>query len=320
MANSFDQALAAFQPAFPLLVAYSGGADSTALLLACHRKWPKHVNAVHVHHGLQAAADAFVRHCEDVCQALGVPLTVVHLDARHGKGQSPEDAARIARYAAIEQVARHLKAPSIALAQHQDDQVETMLLALSRGAGLPGLSAMGAMWQRPTAPELTYYRPLLGVPAPQLRQWLTAHGHGFVEDPSNQDISFTRNRIRHQLMPALAAVFPDFRDTFTRSSRHMAEAQGLLTELATMDLAAVGNPPTIVELQKLSPSRQTNVLRYWLKTAHAASASSRQMQELLKQIACCTTRGHAIDIKVGLGQVVRRGTVLHWYNLGLAEK
>ena len=133
-------ALRQLQLTGPLAVAYSGGADSTALLLAAAEYWPGQVQAIHIHHGLQAAADDFARVCESVCAKLTIPLHIVHVDALPAKGDSPEDAARRARYAALSSAAKQLGLGSILLGQHADDQVETLLLALSRGAGLPGLS------------------------------------------------------------------------------------------------------------------------------------------------------------------------------------
>ncbi len=140
-------------PPFPpnsagLAVAYSGGADSTALLLAAAARWPGQVHAIHIHHGLQAAADDFVRICESVCTGMAVPLHVVHVDASSTTGESPEDAARRARYKALAAEALRLKVTAVLLGQHADDQVETLLLALSRGAGLPGLSGMGLQFER----------------------------------------------------------------------------------------------------------------------------------------------------------------------------
>jgi tRNA(Ile)-lysidine synthase len=229
MSQTLPEALAAFHPGLPLAVALSGGADSTALLLACAEKWPGQVRAMHVHHGLQAAADGFQLHCETLCARLGVPLAVRRVDARHGRGASPEDAARQARYEAFEAIPSvewtDVAIENIAIAQHADDQVETILLALSRGAGLPGLSAMPACWQRG---GLTFHRPLLAVPGPAIRDWLIARGEAWVEDPSNADVRFTRNRIRARLLPAIEAAFPHFRETFARSAAHAAQAQAIL--------------------------------------------------------------------------------------------
>ena len=315
MTTTLADAVFAFEPALPLAVAFSGGADSTALLLACAEKWPGQVHAVHIHHGVQAAADDFERHCRAFCAQLQVPLTVRRVDGRHAPGQSPEDAARRARYMAFGAVALEeyakLAIKNIAIAQHADDQVETLLLALSRGAGLPGLSAMPASWVRD---GLTYHRPLLRVRASDIRAWLSGRGVAFIEDPTNVDEQFTRNRIRARLLPALEATFPQFRDTFARSAAHAAQAQALLLELAVQDLALIGAPPVIASLQRLSRPRQANVLRHWLDTAFHVVPSAAQLAELLDQIAACTTRAHQIRIKVGTGFCERRGAVLHWYN------
>ena len=309
-----DDALRVFSPALPLAVAYSGGADSTALLLACAEKWPGQVRALHVHHGLQAAADDFASHCEAVCAQLQVPLRVSRVMAGHAPGESPEDAARNARYEAFRALAHEEWAQpaikSIALAQHADDQiVETMLLALSRGAGLPGLSAMPASWQRG---GLDYHRPLLQVPAPEIRAWLARRGTAFIEDPTNTDERFTRNRIRARLLPALAETFPQFRDTFARSARHAAQAQALLLEVAREDLQLLGSPPAIKALQLLSSPRQANAVRHWLLDAHQATPSAAQLEQLLAQVAACTTRGHQIHLKVASGHVTRAGDHLHY--------
>ena len=315
MTQSFDAAIAAFSPALPLAVALSGGADSTALLLACAQKWPGQVQAIHVHHGLQAAADDFERHCKALCERLQVPLTVRRVDARHAPGESPEDAARQARYKAFEAVAQSCQAlgaiHSIALAQHADDQVETLLLALSRGAGVAGLAAMPAYWERG---GICWHRPLLRVAGAQVRDWLRAQGQNWVEDPSNTDERFTRNRIRAQLLPALEAAFPAFRDTFARAAGHAAQASALLLEMAQQDLLLVGSPPQLAPLRALSRARQANLLRHWLRGAHATTPTTAQLQELLGQLAACSTRGHRIHIKVGRGFVVRSGPQLGWYN------
>lgn len=318
-----------------IAVAYSGGADSTALLLMCAEQFPGQVQAIHIHHGLQAAADDFAAHCQAFCSALHVPLHVVHVNAKHASGDSPEDAARRARYAALSGKVLELNQAivpvgrtqaaikTVVIAQHADDQVETLLLALSRGAGLPGLSAMPARWQRD---GLEFVRPLLDVPAAEIRAWLAARGlvarhpgstgfaatlgQGWIEDPTNTDTQFTRNRIRQVLLPALQQTFPQFRETFARSARHAAEAQVILAQAAMEDVAKVGNPPRIDALQTLSPERQANALRYWLKTTHQVSPSAAQLAELQSQIAACTNRGKHIRIKVASGYVERHGEVL----------
>ncbi len=325
----------------PYIVAYSGGADSTALLLMALEAAPGKVSAVHAHHGLQEAADDFAAHCEVFCAQRSVPLTVLRVNAKAAPGQSPEDAARRARYQAISeyvlkenspiaviestQIATKLivNQPTVLLAQHADDQVETLLLALSRGAGVDGLAGMaaqfsrhGVQWARP------FLMPHYFMGSQQIRAWLAERGfaarapgsgnvgQGWVEDPTNQSLDFTRNRIRVQLLPALAQVFPQYRDTFARSARNMAQA-GELTAQAAMDLVAfVGMPPQIKALQTLPRVAQANYLRHWLKTQHQAMGSEAQMNELLDQITACTTRGHQIRIKVAQAHVLRDGDAL----------
>lgn len=311
MTQSMDQALADFSPGLPFVVALSGGADSTALLCACVARWPGQVRAVHVHHGLQAAADGFEAHCKHLCAQLQVPLAVRHVNAHAAPGQSPEDAARRARYAALAEAVKTTwpDVTHIALAQHADDQVETLLIALSRGAGLPGLASMPAQWQRD---GLHWHRPLLRVAGADVRQWLQDRGQAWVEDPSNNDAQFTRNRIRAQVLPALVQALPGFRDTFARSAAHAAQAQQVLDELAADLLKQTGLPPAIAALRQLSSARQALVLRYWLKSQHQTSPSTVQLQELQAQLQDCTTRGHRLHLKVGGGFVRRAGDALTW--------
>jgi tRNA(Ile)-lysidine synthase len=307
-------ALDALQHLGPFAVALSGGADSTALFMACATRWPGRVHAVHVHHGLQAAADDFEAHCVALCARFNVPLVVQRVNAAHAAGESPEDAARQARYRALADALQHNWGGVIqhmVLAQHADDQVETLLLALSRGAGLPGLASMPAVVERH---GVTYHRPWLAASGQQLRDALQAAGEAWVEDPTNVDTRYTRNRIRANVLPAIEQAFPSFRQTFARSASHAAQAQTLLRELAEQDLLFVGNPPAIQALQQLSEARQANVLRHWLSMAHS-QASTAQLQALLLQVKACTTRGHHIDIKVGRGFVRRDGAVLRCYNL-----
>lgn len=310
----------AFNPQLPLGVALSGGADSSALLVACAEKWPGQVTALHVHHGLQAAADDFERHCRVLCARLNVPIAVQHVDATAAPGQSPEDAARAARYEAFRLFGQQGQAQeaikSIAIGQHADDQVETLLLALSRGAGLPGLSAMPAQWERG---GLHFHRPFLRVPGPMLRDWLAARSIAWIKDPTNLDERFTRNRIRARLLPPLAAAFPQFRKTFARSARHAAQAQELLNEVAGDDLLGTGCPPQLAALRQLSTARQSNLLRYWLRREFAAGPSEAQLSELLTQIADCSTRGHRIQLKIADGQVVLQGANLHYMPAGSAS-
>lgn len=313
MADPAAQALAAWSRRHPLPdegligVAFSGGADSTVLLHAAQALWPGRVVALHVHHGLQAAADGFEAHVRCLCATLGVPLRVAHVDARAKPGQSPEDAARVSRYAALAEMAGDLQV--VLLGQHLDDQAETVLLALSRGAGLRGLAAMPDSFERH---GVRFGRPLLTVPALALRQSLQDRGLGWVDDPTNTDLRYTRNRLRQRLLPLWLELFPHGAQALARTASHAAQAQGLLDDLARIDLDAVGQPPGLRALQVLSRERQGNAIRYWLRQSHGVLPSAVQLEELLDQVQACRTRGHGIRLKVGPGLVSRDGERLQY--------
>lgn len=311
MENPAAPALVSWAAPLPLGIAYSGGADSTALLHAAAQRWPGQIQALHVHHGLQHAADDFEAHCAVTCSALGVPLHVGRVDARHAPGESPEDAARRARYQTLAALAQAHGLQHVALAQHADDQIETMLIALSRGAGLDGLAGMPRRIERH---GVDFHRPLLEVHASALREWIAASATAHIDDPSNTDLRYTRNRIRLQVLPTLAAALPQFRETFARSARNAAKASGLLAEIAAEDIAAAGSPPTLAALRALPRERLANALRHWLKREHGAVPSEAQLDQLLDQIEACSTRGHRIRLKVADGYLLREGEFLRWYN------
>lgn len=252
-------------------IAFSGGLDSTVLLhllasLATHHCLPS-LSAIHIHHGLQAAADAWPEHCRSVCRALGVPLEVVSVKVL--PGASVERAARDARYAAF---AAALHGNEVLLtAQHREDQAETLLFRLLRGAGVRGLAAM----PRQRALGLGHLlRPLLDVSRAELQTYATQHGLSWIEDPSNTDLRYARNYLRRRVFPVLAEQWPQSALTLARSAGHMAEAQGLLEELAQLDLARAASPSAfgwlglrsleLAPLQALSPARQRNALSHWL--------------------------------------------------------
>lgn len=296
-------------------VAYSGGADSTALLLEQARRAALHMAPIdtplcvlHVHHGLQSAADAFVEHCREFCDLLNLQtptqLFVAHARVQRTAGASVEAQARDARYDALAALAREHRVDTVLLAQHADDQAETLLIALGRGAGMAGLSGMAPAFEHQ---GVQFARPMLEVSAPAVRRWLCDLGLPFLDDPSNQDERHTRNRLRRKLMPMLEQVLPEFRVTFARSARLAHQAQQLLDERAAEDLAAVGDPPAIGALQQLPAARQANLLRYWLKQRHASIGSEAQVLALVDVMRSCVTRGHAIHIKVGQGYMEREG-------------
>ena len=261
-------------------VALSGGLDSTVLLhllanLARREALPP-LSAIHIHHGLQTAADAWPAHCRELCAALSVPLQVEHVQV--APGASLEQAAREARYAAF---AARLGVDEVLLtAQHRDDQAETLLFRLLRGAGVQGLSAMPA--SRPLGTG-QLVRPLLNCSRDELLAYAREHGLAWVEDPSNTDERFSRNYLRRQVMPALLRRWPQASANIARSAAHLSEAGQLLDELAQQDVAAAEVPgefawlglPSLAlpALRGLSEPRQRNALRYWLRPLTAMPGS-----------------------------------------------
>ncbi|MEX5557288.1 tRNA lysidine(34) synthetase TilS [Pseudomonas rhodesiae] len=261
-------ALAPWRNAPAWHIAFSGGLDSTVLLhlLANSESIPP-LSAVHVHHGLQAAADAWPSHCQSICDHLGVPLRVMRVQVQ--PGASLEGAAREARYQAFTQV---MGAGAVMLtAQHREDQAETLLFRLLRGAGVRGLTAMPV--HRPLAGG-HLVRPLLHVYRGELEAYAMAHQLQWIADPSNTDTQFSRNYLRHRVFPRLTERWPQAVSRLARSAEHLNEAQGLLDELARIDLQAADQPspfpwlplPSLMLacLRELSDARQRNALRHWL--------------------------------------------------------
>ncbi len=253
-------------------LAFSGGLDSTVLLHLLVRLGRQHrlppLSVLHVHHGLQPVADGWPEHCRQVCAQLKAPLQVLRV--RVEPGASLERAAREARYQAF--AARLGKGELLLTAQHRDDQAETLLFRLVRGAGVRGLAAMPGM--RPLG-RGHLLRPLLTVSRSELENYAVAQGLRWIEDPSNDDQRFARNFLRHQVLPLLAGHWPQAVRNMARTATHMAEAGELLNDLARLDLAAaegqsdlawLGLPSlALAPLLGLSPARQRNALRHWLE-------------------------------------------------------
>ncbi|MDF0730526.1 tRNA lysidine(34) synthetase TilS [Pseudomonas entomophila] len=252
-------------------VAFSGGLDSTVLLhlLADRARHPDAppLRAVHIHHGLQSAADAWPVHCQQVCDALGIELSVVHVQVP--PGASLEQAAREARYRAFSAIVG--PGEVLFIGQHREDQAETLLFRLLRGAGLRGLAAM------PTSRPLGQgwlARPMLHLAREHLQQYAQAAGLRWIEDPSNSDTAFARNFLRAEVFPLLRQRWPQASQNLARGAAHLGEALELLDELACSDIAAAvpGAPAQwpgldsldLGTLAALSPARQRNALQHWL--------------------------------------------------------
>lgn len=271
-----------------LTIAYSGGMDSHVLLhlLATDDTVRRHyrLTAAYVDHDLQTPSAAWGVHCAQVCQTLGLPFTVLKVDARPESGESPEAAARRARYAAL---AAHLE-PNAALltAHHCDDQAETLLLQLLRGAGPHGLAAMPAVARLGNGWLL---RPLLVIEHSELLAYARAHHLHWIEDTSNSDSCFDRNYLRHRVWPLLTERWPAAQRNLARSAQLCAETADWLDAEAASDLArsAVAghaNALRLTTLRKLSEVRQRNLLRYWLRQLGLAIPDRRQLHHALHDL------------------------------------
>ncbi len=286
-----------------ILVGLSGGMDSVLLLHLLHTLAPRyqwHISALHVHHGISPNADAWAEFCAGLCARYGIPLhiervNIAPLRDEHGV----EAAARQLRHAAF---ARQ-SCDFVALAHHADDQAETLLLQLLRGAGLKGVAAMPFIKH---TQRHTVLRPLLDIPREQLLDYARQSGLSWVEDESNADEQYPRNFLRHRLLPLLQQKFPAYRDTLSRSARHFAEACELLDALAQQDAVSALRDDTLAlaALQSLSLPRAKNLLRYFLRVQGAPMPQTAQIDDMLHQL-CAAQEGAAVCVQFGAWQVRR---------------
>lgn len=245
-----------------ICVGLSGGLDSIVLLdvlVRLRQRFELHVSAIHVHHGLSPNADAWASFCESFCRAKSVPLTISRVVIDRSAPGGVEALAREARYAAFNAV----DADFLALAQHADDQAETVLHQILRGTGLKGMAGMGEM--RPLRAGLTLIRPFLSLPRAEIEAYAKENLLEWIEDESNADTAYTRNFIRAELTPKLAERFPHYRESLARAGRHAVEADEMLSALAAIDLNWDGETAHAELLDHLSLTRQVNALYHWLQ-------------------------------------------------------
>jgi tRNA(Ile)-lysidine synthase len=289
----------------PLYVAYSGGMDSHALLHAAAQlrrlaSWK--VTALHVDHGLQPHSSAWERHCAAVCAALGVPYQSERVSVRDIAARGLEDAAREARYAAL--AARLPPGGVLLTAHHQDDQAETMLLQLFRGAGVAGLAGMPAIAE---FGDGRLARPLLGFERQALASYAQTQRLQWIEDASNQDEELTRNFLRHRVWPVIAERWPQVAERLALAASHQGAALRLLDQLAAIDLAPIATADGELNIELLlqfAPDRQANLLRYWIRTGGMNAPSERVLQQILARVGRCPVSRHAL-IRWGNAEVRR---------------
>ncbi|MBL8269611.1 tRNA lysidine(34) synthetase TilS [Steroidobacter sp.] len=259
-------------------VAFSGGLDSTVLLhsfarLASESKTYR-VRAVHIDHGLHADSALWREHCEREARALQVEFNSIRVDVTGIDEWGLEAAARDARYAAF---ANELRAGEhLLVAQHADDQLETVLLALMRGAGVLGLGAMQTI--EPFARGMLV-RPLWSFTRAELAVWARAEGLRWLTDPSNANHAMDRNFVRHRVVEVLRERWPSAAQTALRSTQHLQEAWRTLAQLAALDAerAIDGDCLEVAALAVLSPERRRNLLRYWIRRRGARAPSTRKL-------------------------------------------
>jgi tRNA(Ile)-lysidine synthase len=285
--QTVDTWLAARLPEYPavrLCVALSGGVDSAALLAALARARDARpraarptLRAIHVDHHLHPASGEWSRHCRALARRWRVPLETVHARVPRGAGRSLEADARDARYGLL-RAALH-ENEVLLTAHHADDQLETVLLQLLRGAGVRGLAAM---------PQIARFgpgviaRPLLSVSRAALVAWAREQGIEWIDDVTNADERFDRNFLRQRIVPMIRERWPAAADAVGRSARHAAEAQRLLDAVARADIerAADGAALSAQALRALDPDRRSNALRYWIARESIALPDSRRLREI----------------------------------------
>lgn len=274
-----------------VVVALSGGIDSVVLLHTLNSLLPKRgcgLAALHVHHGLSPNAAAWQDFCAELCAAWKIPFAAQAVAVARNTGEGTEAAARAARHAVFAAV----RADWVALAHHRGDQAETVLFNLLRGCGLRGAAAM----QEATAGRLL--RPLLQVPRAGIVDYAAEHGLDWIVDESNADTRYSRNYLRHDVLPQLSARFPAAEANLAAAAQRFGEAGALLDELAQIDLA--GRPPgfplPVAALTGLGEVRARNLLRFLLQRHGVRLPSQERLVEALRQLTDAAPDRHpAVD-------------------------
>lgn len=286
-----------------LVLAFSGGLDSCVLLhlLAdCKKTLSFQLQAHHVNHGLSPNAASWGNFCAQFCAKLNIPLAISKVKVEQNSGLGLEAAARAARYKALAST----DADFICLAHHQDDQAETLLLQLARGAGVKGLAGMAAI-------DLSrkLLRPLLDMPRATLEAYASANKLSWINDESNAETKFDRNFMRHEVLPRLEKQYPAIKQTISRSATHLADCSALLDDLAELDAADTLKQNTqrmsLQTLASLSMPRANNLVRWWLAQNQLAMPSTLVLQQTVQQLLGAKADA-AIQIKVSDSLTVRR--------------
>lgn len=279
-----DESSLASSPASKLLLALSGGLDSSVLLHLLVSLKPIlrfELHALHVHHGLSPNADAWAALCMEQCQSLDVPIRVVQVNVDQSSKLGIEAEARQMRYQALFDERLSIQADFVVTAHHQDDQAETFILQLMRGAGVKGLSSMAEVDR-----IRSLIRPLLRVSRQALYDYAIQNELQWCDDESNDNTQYERNFVRHDVMPILQARYPSVKSVLSRTASHLAEANALLNTLAEIDAQTlVENDSVCLQgLSQLSNSRAKNLLRWWFAQHYLSMPTSDHLAEMLQQL------------------------------------
>ncbi len=268
-----------------LSIALSGGIDSVVLLhvlATLSKQFQFTLSAVHVNHGISSNATLWSRFCCNLCRSYGISIYVAYLQIQKEAGISLEAIAREERY----RIFGHTQADYVVLAQHLDDQAETLLLQLFRGAGVKGLSAMPFVRKQASDAAPQILRPLLEVSRNRIEAHARQNKLNWINDESNDSITFNRNFLRHEILPILRTRYPNYPKTLLRTSRHLSEASLLLDELAEIDSARclASGRLQVESLCKLSFPRAKNLLRYTLLQHDITLPSTAKIENILNQL------------------------------------
>ncbi|GBH28266.1 tRNA lysidine(34) synthetase TilS [Burkholderia vietnamiensis] len=271
-----------------IAIAYSGGLDSTVLLDAAVRvAGAARCVALHVHHGLSANADAWVAYAQATAERLGGTFESERVDVPPDSGLGIEATARERRYAALDAMCERHGVAALWIAQHADDQAETVLLQLLRGAGIAGLAGMAPRY-RPDGASVERVRPLLRLLRAQLERYAAQRELAWIDDESNADTRYARSALRLDVLPALAVHFPGFRDALGPAAPHAAAAQRLLDDLAALDFAGAarddGRALSRDALIAFDDTRGANLLRYWMRKLGLPGASAGRLANMMRQL------------------------------------
>lgn len=292
--------LTEISPLHRIFIGYSGGVDSHVLLHACAAllEFKPKITAVYIHHGLQKEADDWAIHCEKTAQNLDVDFLTLCVDAHSKRGESPEEAARNARYNVFENLLSENNV--LLIAQHREDQLETVLLQLFRGSGLKGLAGMPEKMRLGKGKLL---RPLLDISKNEIAAYALENQLHWIEDPSNQSIIYDRNFLRQKIIPQLKHRWQSLDKTVARTANHCAQAQNLITEISQTELHHVLNKDDSLDIPMFltySQIKQQLILREWFAYLNLRMPSQDFLQRIIGEVIFASIDRHPILHKNGV--------------------